>query len=282
MKLWQSRQSGIALIAVLWLVAAMSLITAGIVQSVKGEVRTVGLQRQVVSANAAGDAAILLALQSMHVQPQGAVSAYQKVPSMFEGVQYEVLVQSLNGRIDLNNASITLLADLYTYGAGLSTQAAQLLAQNTVDTRQTKSPKGVKRDFHATEDLLAVPQMTYDLYARLENLITADVRGGSGRVNPVAAPDGVLRILLDGNAARAGDLAAKRDADPNLMDTSVLKPAYIDTATSTSFRLQVSVALGQGESVQRVWHVYWSTEPRTGLPWRVLSTSSQIIQAGQS
>ena len=54
---------GVALIAVLWLVAAMSLVISGVVQSVRSEMRTIGSYRQTVLANAAGDAAILMALQ---------------------------------------------------------------------------------------------------------------------------------------------------------------------------------------------------------------------------
>ena len=269
---------GIALIAVLWLVAAMSLIATGIVQSVRGEIRSVGAQRHALIAVARADAAILLALQNLQAQPQGNSSASQTLGVEFEGDQYSVLVESLNGRIDINSAPIALLSALYTHIGGLDAQGAQALAQATVDTRELKSGKGARRNFDAIEDLLGVPQMTYDLYAKLTGLITADIIGGSGRVNPKAAPPGVLLVIAGGNAARAGDFAAQRDVNPNLMDTSFFDPAYIDAATSPSLRLQVTIGLADGASALRVWHVYWGADPHSGLPWRVLSRPKPVIR----
>jgi general secretion pathway protein K len=280
-KVSKSATRGIALIAVLWLVAAMSLIAAGIVQSVRGEVRTVGLQRHALGATALGDAAILLALQTLQAQPQAPSTATQSVGVEFEGGHYEVLVESLNGRIDINSAPITLLAALYAHIGGLDQKAALALAQATLDTRELKNSKGAQRKFDAVEDLLAVPQMTYDLYAKLTGLITADVIGGSGRVNPKAAPLGVLLVLAGGNAARAGDFAAQRELNPNLMDTSFFDPAHIEASTSPSLRLQVTVGLQDGASVVRAWHVYWGTDPRSGLPWRVLAQSKPVVRLFQ-
>jgi general secretion pathway protein K len=196
----------------------------------------------------------------------------------FEGGQYEVMVESLNGRIDINSAPLTLLTALYTHIGRLDQKAAHALAQATLDTRERKSGKGVPRRFDAVEDLLEVPQMTYDLYAKLTGLVTADVIGGSGRVNPNAAPLGVLLVLAGGNAARAGDFAAQRDTNPNLMDTSIFDPAHIEAVISPSRRLQVAVKLADGASVLREWYVYWGADPRSGLPWRVLSQPKPVIR----
>jgi general secretion pathway protein K len=273
---------GVALIAVLWLVAAMSLITAGIVQSVRGEIRATGLQRQSVVALGVADAAILLALQSVHAQSQEATISLQKVVVEFENVQYEVLIESLNGRIDINSASPALLASLYTHAGGLSTQAAQNLAQSTVDAREAKNSRGERRNFGAVEDLLGVSQMTYDLYAKLTGLVTADVLGGSGRVNLKAAPIGVLHVLTGGNAVRAVEFAAQRDANPNLMDTSSFDPAFIDAAPSPSMQLQVLVRLEDVGAIHRAWHVYWGADPRSGIPWRVLAKMRPTLRMEQA
>ena len=276
MKHPEMTQRGVALIAVLWLVAAMGLIITGLVQAVRSEARTTGLQRQALVANGLADAAILLALQSMHAQKGVLPKSIQVMPVQFEGRMSKVSVQPLNGLIDINNASVVLLSDLYRHAGGMNPDSAQALAQATVEFRQTKSTKGRAQGFDAIEDLLGVSGMTYELYAKINHLITADLKTGSGRVNPLVAPAGVLQVLTDGDVARAAVLAAQRDADPNLMDTSFLKPEQIEMASSSSLRFQVRVGLPDGSTLQKTWHVYWSPDPRSGLPWRVLGTQQSM------
>lgn len=270
-------QRGVALIAVLWLVAAMGVIIVGVVKSVRGEIRTIGLQRQSLMANARADAAILLALQALHAQQKEPGAAVQTISVAFEGQTNLVSVTPLNGRIDINSASPSLLVDLYRYAGGLSSEAAQSLAQGTVERRQTKNVKGLSQGFDANEDLLQVPQMTYSVYVKLADLITADVQQGNGRVNPLAAPLGVLQVLAGGNAARATALLSSRNANPSTIDVSFFKAEHIDMASSRSLRLQVQLDLPQGATTVRAWDVYWGAEPRSGLPWRVLSTHQVLL-----
>ena len=275
----RAAQRGVALIAVLWLVAAMSLIITGIVQSVRSEIRTVGVQRQAVIANALADAGILLALQNLQMQQKEPGAAIQLIPVQFEGLNAQVSVQPQNGLIDINNAAPLLLADLYRYAGGLNADAAQTMAQATVESRQFKNEKGLAQGFEAIEDLLRVPKMTYDLYVKVAGLVTADLKDGSGRVNALAAPAGVLQVLTGGDVARAASLAARRTADLNVMDTSFLKPEHIEMAPSRTLRLQVQVNLADGAAAQRAWLVYWGTDPRSGLPWRVLGTQQSMKRA---
>lgn len=272
-------QRGVALIAVLWMVAAMGLIITGIVQSVRSEVRSAGLQRQTVVASALGDAAILLALQKLQARRQEPGNAIQLIPVQFGGLASNVSVQPLNGLIDINNAPPLLLAEMYRHAGGLPPADAQAMAQATVETRQAKSARGAAQGFDAIEDLMRVPTMTYDLYAKIIPLITADLKEGSGRVNALAAPLGVLQVLAGGDVARAAILAAQRDADPKVMDTSFLNPGLIEMASSRSLRFLVQVALPGGGSLQKAWNVYWDTDPRSGLPWRVLGTQQSLRRA---
>jgi general secretion pathway protein K len=281
MKHPEMTQRGVALIAVLWLVAAMGLIITGIVQAVRSEAQTTGLQRQALVANGLADAAILLALQSMQAQNGVLPKSIQVMPVQFEGRRSEVSVQPLNGLIDINHASVVLLSDLFRYGGAITPDAAQALAQAAVDFRQTKSAKGRLQGFDAIEDLLSVPGMSYDLYAKIKNLITADLKNGSGRVNPLVAPLGVLQVLTGGDASRAAILAATRDADPNLMDTSFLKPDQIEMTASSNLQFQVRVALPDGGVLQKIWQIYWGSDPRSGLPWRVLGSQQTMQHAAR-
>ena len=282
MRLQRRQMKGVALIAVLWLVAAMGLIISGIVHSVRNELRAAGTQRQTLVAGAQADAAILLALQYLSAQPIPPGAALQYLSVQFEGQTLRVTIQPLNGLIDINNASPQLLADLYQYAGGLTPEAAQALAVATESTRKFKDEGAAPEGFDAIEDLFRVPTMTYTVYAKLKNLITASVREGSGRVNPMASPLGVLQILVGGNTPRAVAFVARREKDPNTMDTSFLKSDQIQTEASRSMRLEVPILLPDGNVSIKSWDIFWGKDPRSSLPWRVLNTQQTTQQPSQA
>lgn len=269
-------QRGVALIAVLWLVAAMTLIITGIVAVVRNEAQTAGQQRQAVIASTQADAAILLALQTLNARQNDAATVLEVIAVEFQGQRREVLVTPLNGLIDLNRATVALFAAMYQHAGGLDSAQALTFAQATVELRQSTSAKGMTQGFEATEDLMRLPAMTFALYAKIVGLVTADLEGGSGRVNPLVAPVGVLQILTRGDAARARVLAAGRGSDPKLMDTSFFSPELIEMASSRSLQLEVQVKPPDGSGYRKAWRVHLSTDPRSGLPWRVLATQQSF------
>ena len=254
----------------------MALIITGLVQSVRNEVQVVSLHRQSVLAGSVADAAVLLAMQNMHAKKVELPKGVQKMPVEFEGQTLDVWVRPTNGLVDINQAPIELIAKIYQFAGDLNADDAQTLAQSTVEFRQTKNPKGVAIGFDASEDLLNVPGMTYSLYAKIKQLVTADLRGSSGRINPLAAPLEVLQVLTGGDAARAHVLLAQRDADGIPMDTSFFDPSQIEIASSPNLQFQVQVQLAGANLLEKNVNIYWGTDPRSGLPWRVLS-SQQIV-----
>lgn len=269
-----------ALIAVLWLVAAMSLIITGIVRSVRTEAQTAGMQRQAAMAGATANAAILLALQQLGAAQKETPASLQTISVEFAGTTHAVHIAPLNGLIDINNAPITLLDNLYQHAGGLDTAAAHTLAQATLETRERPSKKQRAQGFSAVEDLMGVPGMTYILYAKVMDLVTATIKTGSGRVNPLAAPYGVLLVLTAGNAAQATQIITQRATNPITPDTTFLKPDLIDMTTSSSLTFQVDILMPDRSVLQKNWHVFWATDPRTDLPWRVLDTRQSISLPG--
>ena len=270
---------GMALIAVLWMVAAMGLIVTGVVKAVRTETSSSGQQRQTLQAQSQADALILLALQSLYFQPDPVTRPSQSANFEFAGQSHAVQVSTLNGLIDINNAPPELLAQLYAVAGGLTNSAAQALAQSTVKTREIANAKAVQAKFDAPEDLLRVPGMTYDLYAMIRALLTADLKDGSGRVNPLAAPVSVLQVLTGGDAAKAAALYANRNTPLTGMDTTAFNPAHIENSLSTSLRLQVEMPINaHGLSLVRVWDVFGMEDPRTGLPWRILGKSHTLTK----
>lgn len=263
------RPHGMALIAVLWLVASMSLIIGGVVRSVRSEAQSAGVQRQITLANARADAAILLGLQHLQTHPLGIHP--QTVPVLFDAVTYAVHITPLNGFLDINNAPENLLASLYQYAADMAPDAARSLAQATLATRLRKNPKGMVQGFDAVPDLMRVPGMRYELYAKVAPLATAAIKNGSGRINPLAAPLPLLAVLASGNTARAAQFAARRSTSPDTADSTFFKSDSIEMTPSTSLNIDVNVTLPDGATMQRGWQVYWGIDTRSGLPWRVLT-----------
>ena len=263
--LQKDTRRGVALVAVLWLVAAMSLIAVGIVQSVRIEIRTAGMEREQATYGALSDAAILLAIQSLQAPQYGAPKPLQTIAAVFEERTFAVSIAALNGLVDINMAPQALLADLYVYAGGLPTEQAQALATATVAYRQTLSRVGSRRLFAASEDLLQVPEFKYDLYAKIKGLITADLQGGSGRVNPLAAPVGVLQVLGAGV----------------VRDASSFKPEFVESGISRSFDIRTTVALPDGATLTTVWVVFLGQDPISRLPWRLLSKRRTVSAPSQ-
>lgn len=263
-----------ALIAVLWMVAALGIIATGLLHTVKGEIRLAGHQRQTVVAGALADAAIRWALQQASVRkPTWVRPIYIGVPLQNTLIHTEL--RPLNGLIDINHAPEPLLAALFQYAGGLSPADSQRLAQAVAETRKRPDPQGRAEGFDAPEDLLRVPGIDYPLYATIARLVSASLRGG-GRVNPQAAPGPVLTVLAQGNSALASQMAAARDNSPLPMDTTPLVADFIAPAAATAIQVAARVPLADGSHLVKTWWVSLSASVQTGLPWQVLETRQHI------
>lgn len=260
---------GIALIAVLWIVAALSVIVTGVVQSVRTEVRLVAAARQTIEAVAWGEAAIMLVLQDI-VARNDRPARWSRIELVYQDHPIVVELMPLTGLIDINNAPEALLARLYAVAGGLDAKSAAVLAATTVQIRSERDGRGRTQGFEAIQDLLRVPGVGYDLYARLSRLITAESYG-MGRVNAQAAPEEVLAVLTDGNAAQANALASRRAHSGTDIDTTTLNGEFIGNTPSTRYRLQAQMTLPDGSLVLVSRSIDLRADPRLGLPWRIFN-----------
>ena len=260
---------GIALIAVLWIVAALSIIVTGVVHSVRSEVRLVSTTRQTIQAVALGEAAIALVLQDMASRPER-TTRLVTMDVVYQGSTMAVEIMPLSGLIDINKAPAALLTSLYLVAGEMDAKEAAALAEATVQTRSERDARGREQGFEAVQDLLRVPGVDYDLYARLSRLITADEQG-TGQINPQAAPDGVLAVLAQGNTALAGALAARRASGATDIDTAILNGEHISNSSSSRYRLQAYVMLPDGARIVVARSIDLRPDPRLGLPWRIFN-----------
>lgn len=270
-------QSGMALIAVLWIVAALSILVTGMTQSVRGEVRVASVSRQTVTAMALGEAAVQLVLQELVANPVRPARLLQ-VSVPYKGHAISVQVLPLNGLIDINNAPVGLLTSLFAVAAQQAPSVATALAQRVVVARTPGEGRGKPPAFEVAEDLLRIPGLDYSIYNAVAKLVTAG-SAGSGRVNPMSAPLDVLVVLADGNTARAAGIAAQRDAGRNGVDTTTLNVAYTDAAVSQRFRLQARVLLDDGGSLVVSQGIDLAGDLQDGLPWKIFNTEHRFESA---
>lgn len=270
------RQRGVALVAVLWIVAALSIVVTSISSSVRQEIKAVSASRQSVVGEALGQAAIQLVLQDLASRPDRA-QALSFVDTVFKETPVRVRVLPLTGLIDINNASPALLARLFRH-AGVDARGAEALAAAAVQWRSANDGRGRPVGFEAPEDLLRVKGVDYTLYARLAELVTADVQG-NGRVSPIAATQEVLRVLASDNATLFAGRPMERNATRALTDTTALNGEFTDSNAQTPrFQLQARVPLANGSWLLVSRTVDFSGG-RNGLPWRTIHADARFEPA---
>lgn len=288
------RERGLALIAVLWMLAALMVTATGVVYAVRGEVRSVTAFKETAVAGALTDAAVILAAREL-AGARNRDSKLQRYEVTFDDAVIGVRVVPLTGLIDANAAAEPLLADLIAVAGGIERGQASVLAQRIIDWRDTDEqplPQGAENPayaaagspfrtrggpFEAPEDLLQVLGVDFDLFVKLRPLVTVHHRGG-GRVDPAAAPNAVLQVLASGNDQIASQYANARDASGALADTTRFPAAYIATRSqSARFQIEASLALSNGALLvtRKVIDVSSRYE---GIPWRVL-WAERVVEA---
>ncbi len=265
-------QAGVALIAVMWMVAALSLVITGLVYAVRGELRITSTAADSAVAAAVGDAAISIVLQRL-VADRASVQGLTEMDAVFENQPIRVYVAPLNGYINPIKAPQTLLTDLFIVAGELPRAQAEALAAELVAARS-----GNQARLEAPEDLMPWLGGDEALYARLSPLITTS-SGGSGRVNPFAAPLGVLTVLAGGDAGLAARIAASRQVDGAMADTTLLPQAHIERSVVPQYRLEAHVPLTDGGTLLRIRVVDLNGVAEDGTPWRILEAHRAIEPA---
>ncbi|MDR0635276.1 MAG: general secretion pathway protein GspK [Azoarcus sp.] len=278
---------GFALIAVLWIVAALAVLVTSLLTISRGEMREAQLRLDSGRAVAIGDAAIQLAVLDW-TRAQPPPDRLLRTHYTFDGVDIEVEIVPASGYIDLNNAPENLLQALFIHAAALAPAEALQLAQRIVDWRDSDEdplPHGAEagnyaaaglgwrpRDdrFLVPEDLLQVLGIDFALFARIQPFITVWSSGGAG-VNPMAAREPMLVVLSQGNGGEARRIAMARDAGDSAIDTTTLEQTFLRTGqVGNVLHVQASMPVDDGKrlAVRGRW-VSLRADP-DGTPWRTI------------
>jgi general secretion pathway protein K len=269
----QRAQRGVAMVAVLWVVAALSILVTGLVQTQRDEIRSASASRVRLKADAIGQGAIHLAVQAVLAQGRQP-ERLTRMTMSYDGVEVPVEVQPFSGLVDINLAPAPLLAALFAVNGGVEPASADRLAAAVVAMREARPGEPPPR-FKAPEELLNVEGVHYDLYARLAHLVTTDTRG-SGRINPLAASQEVLLLLAGGDQGLASQVAANRDADIAGMDTTRPQAAFVDASVSGRLRFKAYVPFPDG-TVAVVRDIDISPVADGTAPWRTLRAHAPVL-----
>jgi general secretion pathway protein K len=252
-------QSGVALAIVVWFLAGMSLLVAGIVAQARVDTQLAQVHVARAKVVAAGDGAIQL-MMADQVSAKRQTSRGRKIPQgRYQLGNLEVLVTLVPtvGLIDLNTAAPKVLAALFHMAGGQDQAQAKILADNVVKWRMGSANRSAR--FHAIEDLLQVAGASRTLLDAVRDYLVAGStsRGGT---NWALAPDVLLGVIR-----KAG---LGKDDMPNGDSPSSEGGGSIFFGT---VRADALVTYGDKTWLRRRW-VAKQSAPGSGLPWRILRT----------
>lgn len=278
-------QRGLALVAVMWMVAALAILAAGLASLTRGEIRVAQGARLAAEVAALGDAGIQLAMLDMRSDPGNPPGLLRKAYD-FDGRPVEVTIVPAAGLVDLNTAGEPLLRDLFVFGAGMDESFAEDLALRIVEWRtpgrELEDPDYVAAgtdfrprggEFEYPEDLLQVLGVSYDDYAKIERLIS--VSGGASGIDPMSAPDEVLGLLASGDGELVARISgARANLDP-AVDLTGLTQAHLGGGGSGVHRLDAVVAV-DGKHYRRTRWIDISIPAHDGAPWRTVRIEAVV------
>jgi type II secretory pathway component PulK len=251
---------GFVLVSVLWLLALLTVVTLVLLTTVRLDVRAAGQLARHAEAEALADGLTrLVALRlgdraRRPLAPETITADGNPYTCSHEEAVVEIAVTDVGGLVDLNTASVRLLAWLLL-GHGLAADKAAALAAAIVDFRDEDdlpSPNGAESaayraaglrqepknaPFESVTELDQVLGMDLALFARLRRVTTVHSRQPG--IDPTkAAPE--LRAI----AAVLPD--AEAPATPGGRERTQIPPEFRTASRGRAFRVTVRVALARG------------------------------------
>ena len=273
-------QRGVALAIVVWFIAGMSLLVAGIVAHARMDTRTTQVHLARAKAIAAGDGAIYLAM----VERQRGFESSGQGP-MISDTQHrlgelEVRVQIIpaSGFVDLNKASLPMLTALFNVAGGLDRGAAKIAADNVVkwrlnrgEKKRRKASRVSSRTFYSLEDVLRVDGVSRSLLDGIRDYVVVG-SWASGSMNWSASPGDMMKMLSAINPEQSSAVGRRREVMSQSGGGRVTRGG---TASGT-FRADAYVEYGGRTWLRRRW-LRRESASTSDLPWRVVRTEATRV-----
>ncbi|MFV0277869.1 MAG: hypothetical protein ACK5HY_11870 [Parahaliea sp.] len=268
------RQRGVALAIVVWFVAAMSLLVAGIVALGRTDIRLAQSHVAQAKAEAAGDGAMQLMLARYFAARGDAGDTARVLSGSFRlgGVPVRVALVPASGLVDIRSAPLELLAALFRVRGGLDGGEARRLAEAVVQLRSRRTG-GLPQQV-APEDLLRVPGFSRTLLDAVRDDIRA-VEAGSRALRWDMASTGMLDALSELDSARATAILGQRDRAGGGEALARL------AAAENLFRVDAMVSYGDNIWLRRRWVSLQGGGGHSALPWSYVRTEApRVVGAG--
>jgi general secretion pathway protein K len=204
--------SGVALISVLWIAGLLAVMAGSFVSASRTEARLARNQLENAKAQALADAGVQrAALGLLELDPERVWRADGRIYALVLGDgEVQISIRDEDGKIDLNEAPLELVAGLFR-ALDLEPDAAQALAERIGDFRDPDHeamPQGAEdpaylaaglgggaadRPLVNEAELVRVLGITEDLYRRIRPHVT--VHAGADGIDPTRATREVLEAL---------------------------------------------------------------------------------------
>ncbi|EEB77315.1 hypothetical protein GPB2148_2825 [marine gamma proteobacterium HTCC2148] len=277
------QQRGVALALVIWFVAGMSLLVAGIVASAQVDTKVTQIHLAKAKAVAAGDGAIQLAM----IQRRSGYASAGQGPQVSETIhqlgEVDVVVRlyPASGFIDVSSAPKEVLAVLFSVAGGLDPGEAQYVAESVVKWRSGKGQTNRKsrrtgpvNKFHSLEDMLRVEGVSRSLLDGIRDYAKAG-SWASSSTDWSASPAAMMSVLKSLDPAKA-EQAGKRRAASARGDSS--GSSERGGGNSGVFRADAYVQYGGRTWLRRRW--LSADRGQYGLPWRAVRTEAPRVVQG--
>ncbi len=273
------RESGAALLSVVLVLGLLSVLIITITLYVNSRSTIVSLTREDFHKRVLVESAVAYGAGRVLSSPPG-------VPVIGDDrIRLNIGRASLSwvgesGRLDINLATPDRLIALFV-GAGVVRDSASVLVDQIVMRRSLLPDSPLPNAFKALSgkrvgpfdhviELLTIPGMTADLYARIEPLIT--VYGLANKIDPRLARTALISSLLPLSSIDLARIEAARhatDEEMNAVITSIPDASSLfDLQRSRATRIEITLQTVHG-SQQRVEIVFVAFDDDT-VPFRIL------------
>jgi|HubBroStandDraft_6_1064221.scaffolds.fasta_scaffold127665_3 general secretion pathway protein K len=241
------RESGVAIVLVLWMIALLTVLAVSFARDASVQAKIVRNQYDIARAHALADTGVSLAILGiLDAAPDDKARLDGSPRDLTYGDGEIVLgLQNEAGKIDLNHASGEVLGNLFRT-VGLDAAQAVALVDAVADWKRRRRAvwdSTVNRGriepavtavgpFLALEEFRAVQGITPEIYARVSPFLT--VFSGTERIDALAAPRQVLLSLpgVDpGEVDAYVSARAKFGPDPSLLPALTGVDAYLGPDT---------------------------------------------------
>ncbi len=296
-----SRQCGMALMLVLWVLAVLTIMGGAFALSTRRALEQTQYEQVAAQSVALADGGVHYAMFMLtHPDPMQRWRSDGTVyPLRLPAGDLRIQIHDEGARMDINAMQEPTLRAFFASVFGDDALAARL-TDTVLDWRDPDSlrrmqgaeiedyraagrmPGPQNRPFLMPEELAGVLGMTPDIFLRLESLIT--VWSGQDGIDPTKASAEMLRVLFRGDEKMVAQVLAARSANldgrgPGLTIPPVPGFNFV-TATNAAYRVSVDTSIngepGLGvEAVVRTGGVV-AGKPFAIASWKVLTAASGV------